>query len=86
MADPACYGREFDRRDECAACPERPWCRDAGDPRPLATGTTPGTVAGGSAAFEAAEHEPHPSEEHDHDGATEFSRAVAAIITASVPK
>jgi hypothetical protein len=29
-----CYGQHSDRKDECTACPEAPWCRDAKDPVP----------------------------------------------------
>ena len=56
-----CYGKLCDRLDACASCKEHPWCKEASDPKPL-TGPTPGTVAGGDAAYEAAQQEPHERE------------------------
>jgi len=67
--------------DACETCEEAPWCRDARDPRPL-TGPTPGAMAGGDAAFEAAEHEPHQAPVHDADATTQFSLAARAILDA----
>jgi hypothetical protein len=80
----SCYGRQCDRLDECATCLEHPWCSqpDARDPKPL-TGPTPGAVAGGDAAYEAAQQEPHPQQEHDPGATTTGSELAHAIIQAS---
>ena len=42
----ACYGRYCDQLDQCEMCQERPWCRDAADPRPLNTGQAAGEAKG----------------------------------------
>lgn len=31
-----CYGRRYGRKDECKTCELAPWCKDAGDPAPIA--------------------------------------------------
>ncbi len=31
-----CYGRKYGRKDQCANCELAPWCKDAGDPAPIA--------------------------------------------------
>lgn len=31
-----CYGRRYGRKDDCKTCELAPWCKDAGDPTPIA--------------------------------------------------
>lgn len=73
-----CYGRRFGRLTQCATCAFRGDCRDAGDPKPL-TGPTAGSVAGGDAAYEAAQQEPHEPERSDPEVGSR-SAEVADVI------
>jgi hypothetical protein len=78
----SCYGRYFDRLDQCDGCPEHAWCQTAGDPKPL-TGPVPGVYGMGDADYDRAYHTAQPSPpRHDGNDTTVFSAAIRGILDA----